>query len=188
MEHKHAFPAQDLKLGKIIGGEVTIDGTIYRPFNATGYAGRFDKRVMCFAVVENDLAFLWGTAEAMAAKQAESEPTHVMIPEEFRTGDWRWWMPDGWVSPAMKQAELTLEDLTKAQLQPIASERGIETKGMNKAEIIAAIREMDAAAAAEAEKPEEPEQPEEPAAETPDPSAQEPTGEPAENPGEEGNE
>jgi len=119
--------------------------------------------------VENDLAFLWGTAEAMAAKQAESEPTHVMIPEEFRTGDWRWWMPDGWVSPARKQAEATLEDLTKAQLLQVAADQGIATKGMNKDALIAAIREKDAMATAEAQKPKEPETaPESPAPENPE--------------------
>ena len=160
MEHKHAFPANDLKLGKIIGGEVTIESVTYRPFNASGYGGRFDGKVMCFAVTDCDLAFLWGTADAMAAKQADAEPTHVFVPEEYRTGDWRWWQPEGWEPPAPKPDFMALEELTKAQLVPIAAEHGIETKGMNKTEIIAAIRAAEAAAetaAAEAEAAQEPE-------------------------------
>ena len=156
MEHKHAFPAQDLKLGKIIGGEVAIDGVTYRPFNVTAYAGRFDGRLMCFAVTDNDLAFLWGTADAMAAKQAESEPTHVFVPEEFRTGDWRWWKPDGWEPRAPKPEDSSLEDLTRAQLLQVAADQGIEARKMNKAQIIAALREAEAQAAQEPTEPENP--------------------------------
>jgi hypothetical protein len=178
MEHKHAFPADDLKLGKIIRGEVAIDGLTYRPFNARGYGARFDGKVMCFAVTDNGLAFLWGTAEAMAAKQAEADPTHVFVPEEYRTGDWRWWGPEGWEPPAPPVEAIALEDLTKKELQSLAEAKGIDTKGMNKAEIIAAI------CAAEPEPPAEPdeaeaEQPAEQPAEDPDGVQQLESAEPA---------
>jgi hypothetical protein len=165
MEHKHAFPAQELKLAKIIGGEIAIDGTTYRPFNIAGYGGRFEGKVMCWAVTDDGLAFLWGTADAMAEKQAESEPTHVMIPEEFRTGDWRWWGPEGWIPPAERPLEQTLEDLTKAQLLQLASDQGMDASKMNKAEIIAAIRANEVATEAPA-----PEPPSDPNADNPDPT------------------
>ena len=177
MEHKHAFPAQELKLAKIVGGEIAIDGTTYRPFNASGYGGRFDGKVMCWAVTDDGLAFLWGTAEALAAKQAESEPTHVMIPEEFRTGDWRWWAPEGWIPPAERPLEQTLKDLTKAQLLQIASDQGMDASKMNKAEIIAAIRANEVAEVQANEQPHEAEVEGQESSEAPaDPNADNPEG------------
>jgi hypothetical protein len=176
MEHKCEYPTHELKLGKIIGGEVTIENVTYRPFNAAGYGGRFDGKLMCFAVTDDGLAFIWGTPNALAAKEGQAEPTHVFIPAGYRTGDWRWWQPEGWVSPAERPKEQRLEDLTKAQLLQMASDQGMDATKMNKADIIAAIR---AAEVAEVQANEQP-QTESDSNETPVPQ------EPVETPGDAG--